>query len=47
MDIEDLIYFSEKRLDGDFCKHCIQKFNQDDNRYTGIVGSGENLEVKH
>ena len=46
MDIEDLIYFSEKRLDGDFCKHCIQKFKKDDNRYQGIVGSGENLDMK-
>jgi len=29
MNIEDLIYVSEKRLDGDFCKHCIEKFKKD------------------
>ena len=46
MNTEEYIYVAEDRLDKDFCKHCIQKFNQDDNRYTGIVGSGENLEVK-
>ena len=46
MNTEEYIYVAEDRLDKDFCKHCIQKFNKDDNRYTGIVGSGENLEVK-
>ena len=46
MNIEDLIYVSEKRLDRDFCKHCIEKFKIDDNRYQGITGSGVNLKMK-
>ena len=46
MNTDELIYVAEDKLDKDFCKHCIQKFNKDDNRYKGIVGSGENLEVK-
>ena len=46
MNIDEFIYVAEDRLDKDFCKHCIEKFNKDDNRYQGIVGSGENLEVK-
>ena len=46
MDIEDLIYVSEKKLDRDFCKHCIEKFKKDDNRYQGITGSGVDLKMK-
>ena len=46
MNIDEFIYVAEDRLDKDFCKHCIEKFNKDDNRYQGIVGSGENLEIK-
>ena len=46
MDIEDLIYVSEKKLDEDFCKHCIEKFKKDDNRYQGITGSGVDLTMK-
>ena len=45
MNIDEFIYVAEDRLDKDFCKHCIEKFNKDDNRYQGIVGSGENLEI--
>ena len=46
MNTEDLIYVAEDKLDKDFCKHCIEKFNKDDNRYQGEVGSGVNLEMK-
>ena len=46
MNTDDLIYVSEKKLDKDFCKHCIEKFNKDEDRYQGVVGSGENLEMK-
>ncbi len=46
MDIEDLIYVPDKRLDGDFCKHCIEKFKKDDNRYQGVTGSGVDLKMK-
>ena len=46
MNTDDLIYVAEDKLDKDFCKHCIEKFNKDDNRYQGEVGSGVNLEMK-
>ena len=46
MNIDEFIYVAEDRLDKDFCKHCIEKFNKDDNRYQGEVGSGVNLEMK-
>jgi len=46
MNTDDFIYVSEKRLDGDFCKHCIDKFKKDENRYKGVTGSGLNLEIK-
>lgn len=46
MNTDDLIYVPEKKLDKDFCKHCIEKFKIDDNRYQGITGSGINLEMK-
>jgi len=46
MNIEDLIYVSEKRLDADFCKHCIEKFKKDQNRYQGVTGSGVDLTMK-
>ena len=46
MNTDDLIYVAEDKLDKDFCKHCIEKFNKDGNRYQGEVGSGVNLEMK-
>ena len=46
MNTDELIYVAEDKLDKDFCKHCIEKFNKDDNKYQGIVGSGENLKIK-
>ena len=46
MNTDDYIYVAENKLDKDFCKHCIQKFNKDQNRYQGVVGDGVNLEVK-
>jgi len=46
MNTDELIYVAENKLDKDFCKHCIEKFNKDDNKYQGVVESGENLEVK-
>ena len=46
MNIEDLIFVSEKRLDGDFCKHCIEKFKEDDRKYQGITGGGVLLNIK-
>ena len=46
MNTDELIYVAEDKLDKDFCKHCIEKFNKDEDRYQGVVGSGENLEMK-
>ena len=46
MNIEDLIYVSEKKLDRDFCKHCIEKFKKDEDRYQGVTGSGVDLKMK-
>ena len=46
MNTDDYIYVAENKLDKDFCKHCIQKFNKDENKYQGLVGDGVNLEVK-
>ena len=31
MNTDDYIYVVENKLDKDFCKHCIQKFNKDEN----------------
>ena len=46
MNTDYYIYVVENKLDKDFCKHCIQKFNKDENKYQGLVGDGVNLEVK-
>ena len=46
MNTDELVYVTENKLDKDFCKHCIEKFNKDEDRYQGVVGSGENLEMK-
>ena len=46
MNTDDFIYVSEKKLDKDFCKHCIEKFKKDDKRYEGLTGSGVNLKMK-
>ena len=46
MNIDEFVYVAKDRLDKDFCKHCIEKFNKDDKRYQGVVGSGTNLEIK-
>ena len=46
MNNDNLIYVVQNQLDKDFCEHVIEKFKKDDNRYQGIVGSGENLEIK-
>lgn len=46
MNMDDLVYVSEKKLDSDFCKHCIEKFKKDDDRYQGVTGSGVDLKIK-
>ena len=30
MNTDELIYVAEDKLDKDFCKHCIEKFNKDE-----------------
>ena len=46
MHFEDLIYVMRNQLDKDFCKHCIEKFNNDDNQKQGAVGKGIDLDIK-
>ena len=46
MNTDELIYVAENKLDRYFCEHCIEKFKKDEDRYQGVVGSGENLEMK-
>lgn len=40
------IWQSNNTLDLDFCKHCIEKFENDDRKYQGIVGHGVNTDIK-
>ena len=38
--IDPLIYIRQNALDKDFCKHCIEKFKTDEDRYDGQIGTG-------
>ena len=38
MDIDDLIYVVQNQLEKDFCKHVIEKFKNDNDKYQGLIG---------
>jgi len=40
------IWQAENTLPLDFCNHCIEKFENDNNKYDGIVGHGVNPDLK-
>ena len=46
MDIDDLIYVVQNQLEKDFCKHVIEKFKNDNDKYQGLIGRGLDLDVK-
>ncbi len=46
MDLDELIYIRRGELDKDFCNHCIEKFENDDRKYQGLIRAGINLSIK-
>ena len=46
MNTDDLIYVVQNQLEKDFCKHVIEKFKTDEDKYQGLIGRGLDLNVK-
>ncbi len=46
MKLNDYLFIKRNVLDEDFCKHCIDKFNNDEERYEGIVFDGVRTDMK-
>ena len=46
MKLNDYLFIKRNVLDEDFCKHCIDKFNNDEERYEGIVFDGVRPDMK-
>jgi hypothetical protein len=42
----DLIWSKHNALTKEFCDHCIQKFEEDPNKYQGLTGDGVRLNTK-
>ena len=40
MNLDDFVYVKEDSLSEEFCRHCIEKFNNDSGRYQGVVHGG-------
>ena len=46
MKLNDYLFIKRNVLDEDFCKHCIDKFNNDEERYEGVVFDGIRPDMK-
>ena len=46
MNTDDLIYVVQNQLEKEFCKHVIEKFKIDNDKYQGLIGRGIDLNVK-
>ena len=44
MDLNDLIYVSKDQISEEFCKHVIEKFDNDDRKVQGVVGSSTRVD---
>ena len=44
MDLNDLIYVSKDQISEEFCNHVIEKFNNDDRRSQGVLGSNRRID---
>ena len=46
MKLNDFIWIKRNVLSEEFCQHCIEKFEKDDNKHQGLVRSGVFLDTK-
>ena len=46
MKLNDFIWIKRNALSEEFCQHCIEKFEKDDNKHQGLVRSGVFLDTK-
>ena len=46
MKLNDFIWIKRNVLSEEFCQHCIEKFEKDDNKHQGLVRSGVKLDTK-
>ena len=46
MKLNDFIWIKRNELSEEFCQHCIEKFEKDDNRQQGLIRSGVDLNTK-
>ena len=46
MKLNDFIWIKRNALSEEFCQHCIEKFEKDDNKHQGLVRSGVCLDTK-
>ena len=44
--ISDFVWVKDNVLTSDFCKHCIERFNRDQNMSDGMTGGGLRKEIK-
>ena len=46
MKLNDFIWIKRNELSEEFCQHCIEKFEKDENKHQGLVRSGVCLDTK-